>query len=134
MKKVMVFGVFDGIHEGHKAFFKEAKTHGDYLIAVVTQDAIVEQLKGKRPARDMSARFADLQELDGVDEVEIGDSELSTYNSVLKHKPDVIAFGYDQQAFKEDLEENYSKFNWNPKIVILNSFEPNKYHSSILRE
>ena len=130
----MVFGVFDGVHDGHKAFFKEAKTHGDYLIAVVTQDVIVEQLKNKRPIRDISKRFAELQELDGVDEVVIGDAELSSYETVIKHRPDVIAFGYDQQAFKNDLEANYSKFNWNPRIVVLSAFEPNKFKSSLLNK
>lgn len=130
----MVFGTFDGVHEGHKKFFEEAKMHGDHLIAVVAQDAIVEQLKGKRPARDMSARFADLEELDGVDEVEIGDAEQSSYEVVLKHRPDVIAFGYDQRAFKDDLEDSYSKFDWKPQIVVLSAFEPNKYHSSLLNK
>lgn len=132
MRKVMVFGVFDGVHAGHKAFFKEARTHGDYLIAVVAQDVIVEQLKGKRPVKDMAERFAELQELDLVDEVAIGDAELGIYDAVLKHRPDVIALGYDQIALKEDLEANYKKFDWKPKIVVTKAFEPNKYHSSTL--
>lgn len=133
-KKVMAFGTFDGVHEGHKAFFREAKSHGDYLIAVVAQDIVVEQLKGHRPRRDMGERFAELQELDGVDEAVIGDSELGVYEVVLNHRPDVIALGYDQGALKEDLEANYAKFPWKPKIVVLSAFEPNKYHSSKLNK
>lgn len=128
----MVFGVFDGVHEGHKAFFKEAKNHGDYLIAVVAQDIVVEQLKGRRPARDMGERFAELQELDAVDEAVIGDSELGVYEVVLNHRPDVIALGYDQTELKKDIEANYSKFDWKPKIVVLSAFEPNKHKSSLL--
>jgi len=130
----MVFGVFDGLHDGHKKFFEEAKTHGDYLVAIVAQDHIVERLKGRRPVIDQTKRFADLGELDGVDEVEVGDSELGVYDIVLKHKPDVIALGYDQQSLKEDLEANYGKFDWKPQMVVLSSFEPNKFKSSLLRE
>lgn len=128
----MVFGVFDGLHEGHKAFFEEAKIHGDYLVAVVTQDALVEQLKGKRPVKDVGERFADLEALDGVDEVAIGDAELGVYDVVLKYRPDVIALGYDQTTLKKDIEANYKKFDWKPKIVVLSAFEPNRYHSSLL--
>lgn len=133
-RKVIVFGVFDGLHEGHKAFFKEAKGHGDYLVAVVSQDHIIKRLKGKLPKFDQAKRFADLQELDGVDEVVIGDSELGVYDIVLKCRPDVIALGYDQQSLKEDLENNYSKFDWKPRIVVMQAFEPNKYHSSLNRK
>ena len=133
-KKVIVFGVFDGVHEGHKAFFEEARTRGDYLIAVVTQDVVVEQLKGKRPARDMAERFAELEAEDSVDEVVIGDAKLGVYDVVLKHRPDVIALGYDQTALKEDLEANYKKFNWKPRLVVMKAFEPNQYHSSIMRK
>ena len=134
MKKVMVFGVFDGIHEGHKKFFEEARTHGDYLIAVAAQDAIVEQLKGKRPVRDIGERSAELEAEDGVDEVVIGDAELGVYGVVLGHKPDVIALGYDQTALKEDLEANYAKFDWKPQIKVMSALEPNKFKSSILNK
>lgn len=138
----MVFGVFDGIHEGHKAFFREAKTHGDYLIAVVAQDYIVERLKGKRPMIDMAQRFADLEALDGVDEVEVGDHELGVYDVVIKHEPNVIALGYDQQSLKKDLEAWLKGFDpldklrasWKPEIVMLSAHEPNKYHSSLLNK
>ncbi|MEK9180068.1 MAG: adenylyltransferase/cytidyltransferase family protein [Patescibacteria group bacterium] len=132
MRKVMVFGVFDGVHDGHKAFFEEARTYGDHLIVVVAQDIIVEELKGKRPLRDMAERFADLEALDGVDEVAIGDAKLGTYEVVLKYQPDIIALGYDQTAMKEDLEAHYEKFDWHPEIKVMSAFEPNKYKSSLL--
>ncbi len=130
----MVFGVFDGVHEGHRAFFREAKTHGDYLIAVLTKDEIVEKLKKHKPKFSFARRTEELEKMDGVDEVVASDAELGTYGVVLQHKPDIIAFGYDQAEFKKDLEKNYEKFSWKPKIVVLSAHEPEKYKSSLLNK
>ncbi len=128
----MVFGTFDGLHEGHRAFFKEARSHGDYLIAVIAQNSIVERLKGKRPMLNEAARIEELQKEDGVDEVAIGDMELGTWEIVKKHRPDVIALGYDQDAMRRNLESHLQEFDWHPKLVIMGAFEPSKYKSTLL--
>jgi FAD synthetase len=133
-KKVMVFGVFDGIHEGHRHFLKEAKRLGDYLIVVVAQDHIVAHLKGHFPNINIAERLEHLRLEDGVDEVVIGDRELSTYEVVKKYRPDIIALGYDQTLLKEDLERNLHKFDWPLELKVLSAYEPNIYHSSLLKD
>ena len=132
MGKVMVFGVFDGVHDGHRALFREAKKHGNYLIVAVAQDRIAEYLKGHLPRLDLGKRADELQKEELVDEVVLGDAELGSYEVVLKHRPDVIALGYDQADLKENLEENSEKFDWRPLIKIMPSHEPEKHHSSLL--
>lgn len=134
MKKVMVFGVFDGIHEGHKAFLKEARTFGEYLIAVVAQNHIVRHLKGHLPQIDIGERLAHLEAEDNVDEVVIGDKEFSSWEVVKKYQPDVIALGYDQDMLREDLEKNVNQLGYVPEIVALSGFEPNVHHSSLLNK
>lgn len=134
MRKVMVFGVFDGIHEGHRMFLREAKKQGDYLIAVMAPDHIVEHLKGKRPKINLSERIEHLKKEDLVDEVVIGDPVLSTWEVVKKYKPDIVACGYDQKALKEDLERNLKRLGVKPEIKVMKSYEPNIYHSTILNE
>lgn len=134
MKKVMVFGVFDGVHEGHRHFFREAKKLGDYLIAVVAQDHIVRHIKSREPQLNLAERFAHLKEEDGVDEVVIGDADLSVYEVVKQQRPDVIALGYDQSLLKEDLESNRKKFDWPLDLRVISAYEPNIYHSSLLNE
>jgi len=132
-KTVMVFGVFDGIHEGHRQFFKQAKRHGGYLIVAVAQDHIVEYLKGHLPERNLARRIDDLRKEPMVDEVALGDAELGTYEVVKKHRPDVIALGYDQTALKEDLKNHLKKFDWKLKIVVAKAHEPDTHHSSLLK-
>ncbi len=132
MKKVMVFGTFDGVHEGHRAFFREAKSHGDHLIAVLAQDAVVERLKGRRPMLNITARVLELQKEDGVDEVVAGDMEIGTWGVIKKYRPDVIALGYDQTALKENLMAHLRDFDWGPEVVVMQAYEPQKYKSSLL--
>lgn len=134
MRKVMVFGVFDGVHEGHRYFLKEAKALGNYLIVAVAQNHVVEHLTGHQPHVDVSERFSHLEREDDVDEVVIGDAALSVYEVVKKYRPDVIALGYDQAMLKEDLEKNRDKFDWPIEFKVISAYEPNIYHSSLLNE
>ncbi len=130
----MVFGVFDGIHEGHKALLKEARSYGEHLIAVVAQNHIVEHLKGHLPKVDIGERIAHLEAEDNVDEVVIGDAEFSSWEVVKKYQPDVIALGYDQDMLREDLEKHVEELGYVPEIVELDAFEPNINHSSLLNK
>lgn len=124
----MVFGTFDGLHDGHRSFFAQARRHGDRLIAVVAPDEIVEQLKGKRPRKSLAERIAALTKEGIADIVIVGDLELGAYGVVKRHRPHVVALGYDQQALHEDLK----KFKGDFTIVTLAPHEPERYHSSIL--
>ncbi len=128
----MVFGSFDGIHDGHRAFFKEARSHGDYLIAVLAQDHIIEHLKGRAPKLNLTERFEHLNKEDGVDEVVIGDKELSAWEVVQKYQPEIIAVGYDQTLLREDLEKHLVRLGVQPDIKVMSAYEPDIYHSSKL--
>ena len=48
-KKVLVFGTFDGLHEGHLDLFRQAGELGKYVIAVVARDSTILKNKGKQP-------------------------------------------------------------------------------------
>lgn len=134
MIKVMVLGVFDGLHEGHRALLKEAKAFGDHLIVVVAQNSIVMELKGHGPKHDIAERLAHLGAEDGVDEVVMGDAKLSSWEVIDKYQPEVVVFGYDQTLMKEDFEKHLDKLKAKPIIKVAKSFEPNKYHSSLLNK
>jgi FAD synthetase len=47
--RVIAFGVFDGLHEGHRHFLREARKLGGRLTVAVAHDEAVVMLKGRRP-------------------------------------------------------------------------------------
>ncbi len=134
MKKVMVFGVFDGLHEGHRRFLRQAKSLGDYLIVAVAQNQVVEDLKGHQPRQDLAERFVHLEAEDQVDKMVVGDAVSGTWGIVRSEKPDVIAIGYDQETLKTELESHISEFEPVPDIIVLEAYEPNIYKSSLLND
>lgn len=104
MKKVMIFGIFDGIHKGHREFFREAKAYGDYLIAVVAQDHVVEHIYGRLPKINLADRFAHLEREDEVNEIVIGETVPSIKELVKRHRPDSIVLSTLQELIEGDLE------------------------------
>jgi FAD synthetase len=125
MKKVMVFGTFDILHEGHKNFFKQARKYGDYLIVVIARDKTVKKIKGKLPHNNEKTRKINIIKAELVDKVVLGDLK-DKHKKIKELKPDVICLGYDQKKFVEGLS------NFNIKIVKLKPFKPEIYKSSIL--
>ena len=76
IKTVLVFGTFDGLHDGHRFFLQEARKQGEKLIASVARDEIVERFKKKRPRQTLAERMNALTESNVVDTAVAGDSEL----------------------------------------------------------
>lgn len=131
MKKVLVFGTFDGLHPGHINFFEQAKKLGDYLVVVVGRDVTVNKIKGRFPKRSELLRLKAVQQCQLVNEAMLGNIG-NPYEIIKKIKPDVIGLGYDQKSFTEDLELELKKAAISAKIVRLKSYNSEKYHSSIL--
>ena len=130
----MAFGTFDGVHEGHRSFLRQAKVYGDHLTVVITPDHLIEQLKGRTPSNGLYERMEDLHGEGLADVVVPGDNELGAYHVVKKHRPDVITIGYDQKGLHRDLMEHLHDFDWEINMVVLNPHEPEKYHSSLSRK
>ncbi len=128
--KVMVFGTFDILHEGHEYFLNKAKEHGDTLIVVVARDINVKKIKGSLPKHDELQRLHAVQNLSFVDEAHLG-NETDFFKPIELHSPDIICFGYDQNTHNAaaELKKRGIKIN----TVIIDSFKPEKYKSSLLR-
>jgi len=129
----MVFGTFDGIHEGHLDFFKQARHFGDYLIAVVARDKNVKALKKYKPARDEKERLRYLRSCKLVDEAILG-GKGDPYKLIKKIKPDVICLGYDQRYFADNLERELKDRKLNIAVYRMKPHKPKKFHSSILNK
>jgi FAD synthetase len=131
MKKVLIFGTFDGLHRGHLSFFNQARAYGDYLIVVLARDKTVQKIKNRSPGKDELERLKDLQECELVNEAKLG-YEDNPYRVIKEIEPDVICLGYDQKAFTEDLEKELKKIGLKTKIYRLRPYKPEKFHSSII--
>lgn len=141
-KKVLVFGTFDGLHEGHKDFFRQAKEHGThsagsgqaYLMVVVGRDSTVERVKKKLPKQNENERLDAVQKAPHVDYARLGNEGVSPYVVIQELKPDVICLGYDQTHFTEKLEGWLKEHGLHIEIHRLQPFHPEKYKSSLLNE
>ncbi len=123
MKKVLVFGTFDGIHEGHLDFFRQAKQYGDYLIVVAALDKNIHKIKKHLPKRSERERLNDLQKCKIVDKAVIG-YEDDPYRIIKEMKPEVICLGYDQHSeFSKHLEKFLRQIGSEPKIVRLKPYK-----------
>jgi FAD synthetase len=132
-KVVTIFGVFDGIHEGHRAFIHEAKTKGGRLVALVARDSEVFTLKGKNPMYDESTRLQMLLDISEVDDARLGDEEQGTYKILQEVNPNLIFLGYDQQALFNNISEAIRQGILSPiKLEYGTPYEPDVFHTSLL--
>ena len=132
MKKVITFGTFDHFHAGHESYLKQAKELGDFLIVVIARDKTVKRIKGKTANHSERERLNAVKASGLADKVLLG-STGDKYDVILKHKPDVIALGYDQFAFTFRLNKMIIDNKLNTKIVRLKSYKPNVYKTSIIQ-
>ncbi len=132
MTKVLVFGVFDGLHEGHKFFLREAKKLGDHLIVVTPPDDVIFKLKSKKPHLNLEERTRDLKNFDIADEILIGDSQLNDWKILSKINPNLIVTGYDQKNLKKALVKYLKTKKLPIKVLSLSAFKKYQYKSSLI--
>lgn len=125
----MVFGTFDIIHPGHIHMLNEAKKYGDYLVVTVARDATVCSVKGKPAIHDEKNRLAAVKKLNIADKVRLGCID-NKYQAIAEEEPDIIALGYDQREFVDNLSTAVKP---NTKIVRLAPYMPEIYKSSKLK-
>ncbi len=134
MKKVLCFGTFDILHEGHKEFLKDAKKQGDFLVVNVISDEAVLENKKVKPINNQRKRALNLKKLKIANEV------IATVNDfkrnfllIKKINPEIIAIGYDQKSkFIDGLKKFLKKESLKPKYYVSKEFERG-IHASHLR-
>ena len=134
MKKVMVFGAFDGLHPGHLNFFKQAKEFGDFLIVSVARDVNVKKTKGKTPLFGEEERLKLVENLKIVDKATIG-AVHDYFVHIQMYNPDVICLGYDQWPSEKYVRENLDKVGlFKTEVVRLEPYKPKTAKSTIVKE
>lgn len=134
-KTVTIFGVFDGLHDGHREFIHEAKKQGKKLVVIVAPDKIVNELKGETPIYNEVERINMLLNIKEINVVFLGDPEQDTYNILKRIKPDIIFLGYDQKALHDSIKKKIrDKTLPKMKLIFGKSHKPEKFKSSILNK
>ena len=98
--RVCTWGTFDGLHKGHTEFLTHASEFGKLLVIVVPSEVKL-QNNGYLPLRNEYQRKQDLLLLGKgriIDDVVIDCYEWGL-KSVLKFRPDIFVFGYDQSRY-----------------------------------
>lgn len=103
MKKIMVFGVFDGVSDSDRHVFEEALEFGDEVFAVVARDEVVLESHGCVPERLFAERKELVSYESEVSAVLDGDEEFGSYEVILEHQPDIILLGHDQDEVERDI-------------------------------
>lgn len=133
MKKVMCFGTFDILHEGHRFYLTEAKKLGDCLVVVVARDDTVKEVKRQQPLRNEGERVRNLQQLGIADKVVFGHGT-DKLKIVEEEKPQIICLGYDQTFFTDKIKEKLRQRGLDVEVVRMPAYKPEVYKSSLLRE
>ena len=144
MKKtrVMVFGTFDGLHQGHLNFFQQARNlaQNPYLIVSIARDKNVKKIKGKKPD------FSERKRLNLIKKARISDKVILAgkdhyLEHILKECPDIIALGYDQKAYVSELKKDLKNLPCQCagkgifiKIVRLKPYKKHIYKNHLLKK
>lgn len=129
----MAFGTFDYLHAGHESYLKSASELGDELVVVVARERTAQSIRGYAPDHTEKERLNAVKALPFVTKAVLGEHE-DKYRVIRKYKPDIIALGYDQFVFTQQLNKILIEARLNTKIVRLEPYEPQIFKSSILRE
>lgn len=124
--KVFAAGCFNRIHKAHVRMLQTARSLGDELVVVLSNDAH----NNKPNAVAASVRQSRMNNLGIASRVVIGEPE-SFAVSLRREKPDILALGYDQRL--PDGETKKAIEELGIKLVVLPWF-PGKDQSCALDE
>ena len=98
MKKVITYGTYDLLHEGHIRLLKRAKALGDWLIVGVTNDNF-DRERGKLNVRNNVLERVEAVKATGLaDQIVIEDYMGQKIDDILKYEVDIFAIGSDWEG------------------------------------
>lgn len=134
MKRIIVFGTFDGVHKGHLDFFKQARqlASKSFLIVSIARDKNVLKIKGNPPVFNERKRMTLIKKCKLVDKVVLSGAR-NHIPHIIKEHPDVIALGYDQKAYIKNLKKDLKNKGLIVKIERLKPYREKIYKNNLLK-
>lgn len=120
MKKVITYGTYDLLHQGHINLLRRAKELGDYLIVGVTSDSF-DRGRGKLNVRNNVLERVEAVKATGyADEVIIEDYVGQKIDDIQKYNIDIFAIGSDWEGLFDYLNE-FTKVVYLPRTEGISS-------------
>ena len=120
MKRVITYGTFDLLHQGHINLLRRAKELGDYLIVGVTSDSF-DKGRGKLNVRNnVLERVGAVKATGYADEIIIEDYLGQKIDDIQKYDVDIFAIGSDWEGQFDYLKE-YCKVVYLPRTEGISS-------------
>lgn len=118
--KVITYGTYDLLHQGHINLLRRAKELGDYLIVGVTSDSF-DRGRGKLNVRNNVLERVEAVKATGyADEVIIEDYVGQKIDDIQKYNVDIFAIGSDWEGYFDYLNE-YTKVVYLPRTKGISS-------------
>jgi len=129
----MAFGTFDDLHQGHLNFLKQARNlhQFPFLIVSIARDKNVFKIKGKYPNKNERERMTLVKKCKLVDKVVLSGIK-NHLPYIVKERPDIIALGYDQKAYVQNLKKDLKNKGILVKIRRLKPFKEKIYKNHLL--
>ena len=130
----MVFGTFDGLHQGHLDFFRQAKklSKRSFLIASISRDKNVYKIKKVRPIFSEKQRAILTKKCKLVNRVVLAGIK-NHLPHILKERPDIIALGYDQRNYTKSLKKDLKNKGLVVNIVRLKPYKKHTFKNHLLK-
>lgn len=120
MRKVITYGTYDLLHQGHINLLRRAKELGDYLIVGVTSDSF-DKGRGKLNVRNNVLERVEAVKATGyADEVIIEDYLGQKIDDIQRYDVDIFAIGSDWEGHFDYLNE-YCKVIYLPRTEGISS-------------
>ncbi len=120
MKKVITYGTYDLLHEGHLNLLRRAKELGDYLIVGVTSDSFDRERGKLNVKNNVLERVEAVRQSGYADEIIIEDYTGQKIDDIQKYNVDIFAIGSDWEG-KFDYLSEYCQVIYLPRTEGISS-------------
>ena len=122
MIKVITYGTYDLLHEGHIRLLERAKALGDYLIVGVTSDDF-DRSRGKiNVKQSLTERIEGIKKTGLADEIIVEEYEGQKIDDIQKYGVSIFTVGSDWEGYFDYLKE-YCTVIYLPRITGISSSE-----------